>query len=383
MSTLLRPASSPHQLRLFAPDDPPPRPVGSAGQPSPDMRWSEYVERCALPWLAAHDAAPGTIEEYRESAALFAAICGDPALSRISAEEFRRFKETLRELPARRPRRIRGESYADHIRQCLTPSPRPAETDAACAARREWLSRQPRLAQNTRRKHCVTVNRLLRLAGEPEHDEDESFDLLDRVPTMRCPAEQVGENVEIYTRAEYLALVAAAAAIDVPTRQYLGCDPRIFWPALLGFLWGTAVRISTAMRADWRWIQASWMRVPSRGMKRGRARPVYLNQAVLAAIAPLRPTDGDGPVFHWPQWPRGGSWLDRAFGRLHQLAGIPPDRCLGFHAIRATAATRLILKNPAVAQMHLGHTRLLTMLQHYIANAAMAEVLEELAREDE
>jgi integrase len=70
--------------------------------------------------------------------------------------------------------------------------------------------------------------------------------------------------------------------------------------------------------------------------------------------------------------------LERCSRRLEDLAGLSADRHLGPHALRATHATMVWLRNGAVARQSLGHTRLETTIGHYIANTAMAETLESL-----
>lgn len=356
-----------------------PSPAESDGQPSAEMRFLEYLEECALAQLARENASPLTIEDYRRIGELFAAVNANPRLCDIAAAAFRRFRDAIAALPKRRPRHAPGESYVDYVRQLTDPTPRDGESPEAFAKRRDWTLSQPRISQNTQHKMGVTINALLSMAGpSPADDDDHYFGLLKRAPRMTPPREQLDDNINVVSAAEYQALLGAAERIDVPTKSYTGYPPALFWAGLLPFLRGTGTRIGMPMRAEWSWLNGNVLAAPTNAMKRGRARPFYLTRSVLAAIEPLKPF-GRQRIFGWPkEWPAGDTWLGRCWRRLCTEAGLPPTRRLTRHDLRRTHGTMLFMRDPAAAQKSLGHTRLITTLTHYVADPDTAALLEEL-----
>jgi hypothetical protein len=179
------------QLRLFDPEEP------------ERLLFSRYVLDHALPWLRTNGATEETLQEYRESAALFAVFAGDPPIELIGRKDFSCFKEALKTLPARRGRRTKGEDYALFIRRAIQAGGSP-------------------IAVNTRRKHEITVNRLLRIAGPAKYADDDGLGLLGKPPQMRPEPAEIDENVEVYTEAEYELWRSGSVKATVPRASYTG-----------------------------------------------------------------------------------------------------------------------------------------------------------------
>ena len=372
MAQAQHPAVPAVQLKLFT----------GTTDASTAIRWLEYVEEHVIPWLATNGAVAGTLDEYIESARLFAALVGDPELKNIGAQQFSAFKSGLARLPARRPRKRPDETYAEHIWQCIEPKQRPDETTSQFATRQAAAVAAAKQSANTRRKHCITVNRLLGLAGPSKFADDDTLGFLKKSPRMKPPAQEIDDNVEAYTDAEWSLWLAGLDAATRPGKAYTGFDAPLWWRALLPFLRESGVREGTALSARWEWIDAAgWMHVPPGGMKQRRGKPVYLSQAARAAIEPLRPTPAVGLIFGWPRtWPQGYNTLYRGCQQTQSAAGLPRERWIGLHAIRATCAGRLIAATGSVelAQKHLGHTKAATTIRHYGPQAAIAAAVESM-----
>jgi len=103
---------------------------------------------------------------------------------------------------------------------------------------------------------------------------------------------------------------------------------------------------------------------------------LYLNQAILDALAPIRRPAG--LVFGWADWPRGETTLRRHRRRMHDAAGIPR---LDFKAFRRTFTTECGKLSVLAMQLMTGHVGLgLRMAaEHYIdAPAILADALERM-----
>jgi len=349
---------SAQHLRLFAVDTPADTP--NAAWPL-TLFWRAYARPiCYEPKAAA----PRTLQQIAESLRLWEALTGDPPLARITQATCAAFLRGLHQLPARRPNPPADAPYARWI-ATLAAAPTPG----------------PTMARNTVLKHARTIQRLLDLAGPRGRRNRSAADLLATVPWLDTPAADPATDCDPFTIDELAAWIAATATARYPSKAVTGILPGTWWRTLLLFLYNSGLRIGTALAARWSWLDStgSLLRVPAAGIKRRRVKAFYLNTAARDALATIA-TPARALLWPFPGWPRSESYLRRRRLQLQAAAGLPPHRRLGFHAIRATAATAIteLTGDLSLAQLQLGHSSATVTANHYTALRRAARRLDDL-----
>ena len=139
-------------------------------------------------------------------------------------------------------------------------------------------------------------------------------------------------------------------------------------------MYNTAWRIGTALQVRWEWIDGNWITVPPEATKpKEIGRRYYLNQAVMAALDPIR--RDSGRIFPW-----NGAMLSlqRWRRRIAAKVGVPVDERFGFHCLRRTALSAIAAINPLVARIMAGHAIRDVLAEHYISDDVIRATLEQL-----
>ena len=92
-----------------------------------------------------------------------------------------------------------------------------------------------------------------------------------------------------------------------------------------------------------------------------RPRGFPLNSVTMRQLSAIRVTRD----LLFP-WNHSREMFDRAFHKLHRLAGIPRKQHFGLHQIRKTLATKLWGEAPQAAQYQMGHESISTTARHYV-----------------
>lgn len=267
------------------------------------------------PELLAH-AAAATRRQYLDALAWWEKLAGDPPLFAIGPPRLRQF-------------------VAD-LQACLAPG--------------------------TVRKHCGNLSRILEHAGRP------------RIEPPPPPEPEIGVH---WTPAELRQVLAACELMGTP-RLLPGQAPApaAWWRALIAGAYFHAFRVGTLLRLEWRHLtpDGQW-RIPAELVKgrRGRRRPIArpCHPEALELLEAIREPGRDRI---WPWYP--GAHSDRFFRRQWRLltrrAGLAEHRRAGTHTLRRTHATALAEASPEHARLSLGHSRLATTADHYIAGAVAA-----------
>ena len=315
--------SSGIQLRLFAPDNPPP-----ALQPrqsvSPDSTLRQFYRQYVRPVCLENGyTSPRTIGLYDEAVRYWSVMVGDPPLASIDATCCAEFVRELQKLPGRQG------------------GP---------------------LSPNTVRKHSRSVQFCLDRAGPPSPRCRNAAGLLDRVPWIIPPPKQHKPATDNFTIDEIRAWLEVCDRARVPS--IWGLRPGAWWRALIRFTYNSGLRIGTMLGVDRSWVTAEaagvgWLSVPGSSYKGGQGRRIFLSAHALAALAEI-PTLGR--VFPWPH---GVGYLHVVRRRLLSWTMIPPERRFGFHGLRKALGSELFRINSGAARMQLGHTDEATTRVHY------------------
>lgn len=344
---LPQPTAEP-QLRLFEPpagvDSPAESSVDGDPPLSADLTLWEFYEAYVEPDVLYH-AAQRHRQALRESLDYWKQFTGDPPLREITRRTIRRFTEGLQLLPGRRA----GELLAD----------------------------------NTVRKHCGHVQRVLNVAGpsKPQPGGELNVRLLEEVPYISRPAEVLNEVEDNFTLEE-LGKVLDACRVAIAPR-ISGIASSQWWRSLIVFDYNVGLRIGSLLKLRWEWFEQSgdqwWIRLPvrstrERAIKGRQGKRFYVNAPAMAALDRIRLPSRD-LVFPWPY---SESYLHAMRRRILRATGLPKERQLGFHGVRKAFATEVSQINSIAAHKIVGHSSAKTTADHYVNKRVMTETLDVL-----
>jgi len=279
-------------------------------------------------FLAARQAKPRNVEQYRESMRLWQQYTGDPPLPAIDQEQLTAFSLALQQ--------------------------------------RTWRGKA--IDNRTVNKHLKSVQTVLRLAGPRGERNRLGCGLLAEVPYAALLPES-------RRRPKPPALLAEVeAAWDVMGEAV---EPRVHgiragqWGrALWLVLWNTGLRIDAALRAEWRMVEDRWLVVPAGCGKTRHESWIWLNEPALRALQLIR--TASPKLFSWPWDPRHWHKFRRT---LFAIEGHPERSTWKTHALRRALATYLARHNPAVADLMLGHSGRSILLDHYVDPSIVADLM--------
>ena len=270
------------------------------------------------------DARPATVLQYRETLGRWKLLTGDPPLEEISVKLLTVFRDCLQKLRGRQP----------HLR----------------------------MSSQTVRKHLRHLQAVLGKAGPPGRGNRDAAGELDRVAWIRPPRYQPGEP-RFVTADELQAVYLAAVCLDRPKID--GFKPAAWWRALIVVGYNTGLRKGTLLSmpmASIDWKQRLIDLQPS-VMKNRRRHVVPLNETAHRHLLQIR--TGRELVFEFPQSMR---LFYHDWHQLQDAAGIPRAKHFGLQNLRDTAATLLWERDPAAAQLMLGHASRSTTRDCYVAS---------------
>jgi len=296
-----------------------------------EITLGEFFTTCFLPkHLAAEDAAPGTIEDYRLAVAQWKQYTRDPPLWSIDQDICLRFQE-----------RLKTREYRGRTIKAITVNNR-----------------------------CARIAKLLRLAG-PTNGHGAGYGLIAHVPQfarVRQDHDPPRPALSIEAIESWWDAVADARTPLIP-----GVEPADWWRALV--LWGhnTGFRIKATLLAEWDMIDGHWLTAPGRIMKRRRGGRFYVNSTAQAALYRIRTSSPT--IFSWPY----------TIGHIHTARRKVldqkhyPERSLwSSQALRRTLLTWLAERNPAVAQLQAGHRGTSVLMKHYVQPEIVEGLLEQV-----
>jgi len=269
------------------------------------------------------DAVPQTVEAYEVIMRRWLLITGDPPLKEIKQALLTRFFEVLR--------KSRG------------------------------LTRTRRMSLNTVRRFHRHLMAVLGKTGQPGYRNRDAAGALDGQAPWVKPPKEIKREPKIVPDEDLEAVFTAAACMDVP--RFPGIKPAAWWRALLIVSASTGLRSNTLLAlklSDLDWSLRR-LRVRSVITKTQIEQWLRLDELTMRYLLAIR-TDRD---LMFP-WERSRENFYRQVRKLMQIAGLPPDRRFGLHALRKTLATKLAETDPAAAMLALGHTTFKTTKAHYI-----------------
>ncbi|MDX1945233.1 MAG: tyrosine-type recombinase/integrase [Pirellulaceae bacterium] len=294
---------------------------------------STFFERYYLP-ICLSDGSPHTIELYRVTIRKWEALTGNPPLKEITTETLAKFGDVLSRLRK---------------------------------------SNRHKLNPITARNYQRMVQILLDKAGPPARKNRDAAGFIDASPWTKLP--RVEWPLPKIVPSDHLAACYEAAdGMELPKIE--GVSPPDWWRALLALVYNTGLRRRTLFGLRWEHVdfEARVLRIPAELLKARRSQIVPMNDVVCRH---LRVIQGDRPLVLG--WPHSAEWFRANFRRLQVSAGLLSPKQFGLHRMRKTCATMLWKKDPAAAQLMLGHTALATTKQHYIdATESLAGVVKDL-----
>ena len=303
---------------------------------------SEFYRSAFLPlWIQARKLSAATRTSYEESVSHWVRLTGDPPLDQIDDQAVASFAARLYELPGRRSSQMS-----------------------------EW----------TAHKHVRQLQRILDFAGPKTRDRAGRMNqaVIDLPPLIPRPGNPPKAPRPPYTTDELQKLISAASDLARPAWHP---DPPAYWRSLLSLLATTGLRIGEALAAQWNHVTRSpdfpgaWLDIPPTAHKSKKSKRQYVPLQAFESLQSAPRVDDH--LIPWPGKHR--RWLDRLFHRLHDAAGIPPHRQLGFHAIRRwhlTTVRRLgFFHSRDLARAAAGHSDTATTLAHYLDPTAEDEIL--------
>lgn len=324
------------------------------GKLSPRSTFSQFWDRWLLPiWFRTRGQGEGTIRGYREAKDWWVKLTGDPPLDQIDAHLLLDFGEELEEV--RFHRDYRSDRQAEPLR-----------------AQMREVSLQTRLNVRSR------LNTMFRRLGHGGDADDPHACILDVPPLfgLRKDYKLLRADHEGPKPAFSIATIRRLlqAADQMTTPQIPGIAPGDWWRGYDGCMVYLGLRMSEAGA-----LRYSMLKPTSKGRyifdlpaaitkaKRRERLPVHPRLAeVLLRIR----TDRD-LIFPWPHCAR---HLQTCHDRLQQLAEVPADQQMGFHAFRRTFAVLLdrlgARAGAQAAKEGCRHVDVETTKQHYSANTA-------------
>lgn len=290
-------------------------------EPSADFCLTEVFERHLLPEHFLH-AKPRHVKQFWESLKLWRSYTGDPPIREVMRSTCATFVRALKDRPGR-----------DAIK----------------------------VSDATVRKHCIAIQTLLDLVGPRSRHQPAALGLIPDPPLLAKPAVIVSDVEDVFTLTEIGRLLESAAAGRIDS-----VVSTEWWEALLICAYNTALRRETLLKLRWEWRYedelGAWFRCPAGAVKKGRAFDVFLNSAVIEALGWIGPHK-EGIVFPWRNHE---TWLHRKQQRICKAAGLPENRCFGFHALRKACANEVERINPLAVPYVLGHSQRNVTRDHYL-----------------
>jgi len=325
-----------HLRVFFGETDESPRPAAGDADVTADDTLTDFFYRYVWPLcLAPKGDRDRTLKDYKTTLAYWRRFTGDPPLRKIDKRTLSKFIRLVPTIPGQKD----GE----------------------------------KLAANTVRKHCDTVQRLLNYAGPESRQNLDGANLLDKPPWVRPPRRHQVVREKAFTLEElYLWLEACRDAMA--TEMILtDVEASVWWRAIVLFDYNTGVRLDTLMRLRWEMIDGDWLKIPPDVIKRNQGQMLWLNGPAKAAIETL--PHRSGLIFNWRGWPDTHNTLQAQRRRLQRAAGVP---IRGFQALRESLSTQLARINPIAAQIMMNHKGLgmAMMIDHYLdAEAILSDAL--------
>ena len=276
-----------------------------------------------------------TVEKYDYVLKRWALLSGDPPLDEITGQTLATFLGCLRKIIGRNR---------------VTP-----------------------LSVNTTRGYLVHIQAVLDHAGPAGRHNRDALEILDRVPYIRRPPEEL-RAVRVVSMPKLSDVLAAAVCMTLP--RIPGIRPPDWWRAILTIAYNVGLRRKTLFsirmdQIDW---QAKQLSLDPGQMKGRRGFVVPLNSATIAALMRIR-TNRELLL----PWPHCLSYFYTLLHRLLSAAGISRKDHWGLHDLRKTLATTLCWTNPAAAQVVMDHRMFRTTQLHYVqAGPILAAALEQL-----
>jgi len=330
-------------LRVVRADDEPLRPVPAPDDLAPDSTTLvEFFWRYAWPdVLAAKGDKAATRKDYVKSLEYWSVAVGSPPLAKITKRTCSQFLGKLRLLRYGKRRRL------------LSPA--------------------------SIHKHWVNIERLLRMAGPAERHNPAGADVLERPPWLQGPKREHLAPLPPFTLDELWRWLEVLPREARPMPKIAGYDPPQWWRAVILVGYNSSMRSGTLFRIRWEMIKGHLLPLPPGIVKSKRGHLIWLNQAALRALEPLRrPGKAEGLVFGWPGWPAGESTLRKHRLRLQKIAGVPT---FGLKGLRRAFSTECGKINPLAMQLQMGHVGLGMRMaaEHYVsAERVLEEALEKL-----
>lgn len=328
-------ANSSPPLRLYAGRE-------AGGELSPHMSLSQFYYGFFRPViLLAQRAAKRNVDQYDQSISYWARFTQDPPLCQIDDRMVGLFMESLVELPGKKA----GEPISD----------------------------------NTIIKHCIHLQAVIDRAGPRGRTKStrKAQRLIAEVPYFERPVKRDKLPEDDFTLAEITAILRACRGCETPRYLKAPREREIWWRELLIGDFNLGLRIGSATRIEWARIRQDrtgwYATVVVKGRKEQR---VYCNPAALQSFEFMRPITGHLPhVWHWPH---GQHWLQEQRRRILAEADIPPERRLGFHALRKAMCTHAAEINPMAATFQAGHTSEKTTRDSYVNRRIVATAMDQL-----
>ena len=314
-------------------------PQASQADLSPEMTLVEFFSAHAWPLcLQPKGDCERTRLDYLASLRLWCRLVGNPPISKIDKKTLSTFIAMLRDLPGVR----RGD----------------------------------KLSAMTLFKHAVNILRLLQWTGPASRQNPNGTGLLQEPPWIVLPRREIPVPGPGFRLDELARWLRALPQVARPMPKMNGWSPAVWWRGVILLAYNTGMRPGTLFRLRWEMIDGHVVRAPASVVKGRHGRLLWLNEAALDAIEPLR--QPSGLVFGWDNWPQAESTLKKHRIHQEQQAAI---RTLPFYGFRRAFSTQCAKLNPIAAQLMLGHEGLGTamMIHHYIdAEEILADTLAKL-----
>ncbi|MDR1383194.1 MAG: tyrosine-type recombinase/integrase [Planctomycetaceae bacterium] len=280
------------------------------------MQLRELYEKHYLPMLQEYDTSPRTIREYETTIDAWENALGTLDIAEVKKKHIVAFKKYL----------------------------------AACPGKKKGTL----MSTNTIRKHLRMLNPLLVTASNGTR-RCKGLGILKEVPYLDPPAETFRNATDALTLEEIAAWIAAAKTSKMP--PIAGIKAGIWWENLLTFIYNTGIRIGSALKMRWSWIDFEFRTLEIRkenGVK--TAYTVTLNNEAIEVLTMMFNISGyTEPNNHVFNWTMNLRTLYRQAERQQKLAGIPKNRRSKFHGIRKYFGSEITSKNPAAATKALRH----------------------------
>ena len=303
--------------------------------PKPDQTTLSEFYRTYYEPVRLADASPNTRKSYEITLRSWVLFTGEPPLAEITVSTLAHFRDCLK--------KVRGQL--------------PGTT----------------AANNTVRRHLTHLSAILNKAGPAGPRNRDAAGLIDVVPWVKPPREEVFPP-EPATAEQLGAVYRAAEGMSIP--RVPGVSPADWWRALLVTAASTGLRKGALLKLEFAFLDVNRQRlnVPPRLSKTGRGQRIPLQAITLDHLLRIQ-----GPRDLIFPWPHGDSHFHRLLHALQDLAGIPRSEHFGLQNIRQALATWLWEIAPQAAQLGMGHTTPRTTRNHYVmGDGILARALEAL-----